>query len=126
MTPNIYRENLMDHYKNPRNLGLSSDFDIELQAKNPMCGDELTIQLKIEDNKIKSFSYGGDACAVAISSASILSEEIIGKSIEDAFNFSKGQLLDLIGVPLTTSRIKCATLSLEALKDAINEFKRKK
>ena len=87
-----------------------------------MCGDLIKIQLKIEDGKISNFRFDGDACAVATASASLLSEDLTNKSLQEALDFSKEELLELIGVELTTSRIKCATLALDTVKEAINTY----
>lgn len=120
----IYRQELMEYYKNPSNKGVVTDATIVKHGKNPMCGDELNISLKIEDNRIAQFMFEGDSCAVSTISASLLTDELTGKTLEEAARYSKEDLLELIGIPLTTSRVKCATLVLDTLQEALNEYKK--
>ncbi len=120
----IYREELMEHYKNPQNRGRLAAPSVTSVGKNAMCGDFLTLDLEIRDNKIVDVSYDGEACAVSIASASVLSEEILGKNLVEVKDFSKEKLLALLGVNLTTSRIKCATLILEALDSALEAYEK--
>lgn len=118
----IYREELMDIYKNPANRGHIPDPTVEVKEVNPMCGDELLLQLNISDNKITDAKFDGMACAISVVSASILTEELKGKTLKEAEKIDKQKLLDLIGITLTTSRVKCATLSLDALRNAIKKY----
>lgn len=112
----------MEHYKNPQNRGSMDDASDETVQKNPMCGDVITMQLKVADGKIKDIKFDGHACSVTIASSSVLTEEMKGKTVEEAKEFSKEKLLDLLGVELTTSRIKCATLPLEALHNLLEAY----
>lgn len=118
----IYREQLMEHYKNPQNKGMIDDPTLQTDKKNPMCGDMISLQVKIDDGKIKDIKFNANACAVTVASASILTEEVIGKTIDEVKSFTKERLLDLLGVELTTSRIKCAVLALEALQEMLEGF----
>ena len=93
-------------------------------GKNAMCGDSLFLDLKIQNNKIVGVGYDGEACAVSIASASVFSEEILGKDIAQAKEFNKEKLLEMLGVNLTTSRVKCATLILEALNSALDSYEK--
>lgn len=115
----MYRDDLMDIYKNPVNKGVLPDADAHSHKKNPMCGDELTLSLKIGDGKIIDAKFDGTACAVSVISASILTEHLKGKTLEEAYKITKDELLELIDLNLTTSRVKCATLVLDALKSAL-------
>ncbi len=119
---NLYREELMDIYRDPAHRGHLDDATTHFDGTNPMCGDAITLQLKIEDNKIKDVKFDGDACAVSIISSELMSEHIIGKTIEEAKALTKEDLLKLIGINLTTSRVKCATLALNALHGALEGF----
>ena len=121
----IYREQLMEHYKNPHNKGKLTNPTIEETGNNPLCGDEVGLQLIIEGGKITEASFQGDSCAVSTAAASMLTEEIKGKSLEEVKKFTKNDLLDLLGVELTTSRIQCAVLSLDVLKDLIDQYESK-
>lgn len=122
----IYREDIMEIYKHPSNRGSLADPTVTQYENNPFCGDELTLQLKITggngQEKIVDAKYEGTACAVAIVSASMLTDSIIGKSVAQAKALTKQDLLDLIGINLTTSRVKCATLILEALQKALAKY----
>lgn len=117
----LYREELMDVYKNSKSKGRLSDPTVEVSEKNPVCGDELILQLKIEGGKIVDAKFDGMACAVSVISSAYLLKNLIGKTIDEARNITRDQLLEMIGLNLTTSRVKCATLILEALKNAITK-----
>lgn len=119
---NIYREQLMEHYKNPRNFGTINSPTVKETKNNPFCGDVIEMQLKIEDGIIKEAAFSGSACAVSIASASMLTEEITGKTVDEANKVTKEELLEMVGVELTTSRVKCAVLALEALNLALKKY----
>ena len=112
----------MEHYKNPHNKGILDDATDETFKKNEMCGDMITMQLKVGDGKIVDIKFDGYGCAVSLAASSILTDELKGKSIVEAKKMSKDKLLKLIGVELTTSRIKCATLPLEALQGLLEAY----
>jgi len=119
---NIYREQLMEHYKNPRNRGRINDAQVEVTENNPLCGDVISMQLKVEDGVIENVVFDGSACAVTIAASSILTDALKGKSLREAKKMTKEELLELLGVELTTSRIKCASLPLEALQTLIRNY----
>lgn len=121
---NIYQEELMFHYKNPSNRGKLQGQSLETIANNPFCGDEIKMQLKIKNGIVEDVAYDGDACAVAIASSSILTDEIKGKLIEEVKKITKEDLLELIGVKLTTSRVKCAMLPLEAVESLLSKYEK--
>ena len=114
----------MEHYKHPQNKNRLASPSVTSVGKNAMCGDFLTLDIEIHNNKIVGIGYDGEACAVSIASASVLSEEILGKDLAEAKEFNKEKLLALLGVNLTTSRIKCATLILEALDSALDSYEK--
>lgn len=115
----LYQEDLMDLYKHPLHKGHIDDADAESNQKNSMCGDEIILQLKIDDGKIADAKFDGTACAVSIISSSLITDFIIGKTLEEAKQIDKDKLLEMIGLNLTTSRVKCATLVLNALQNAL-------
>jgi len=117
----IYRENIMDNYKEPRNFGKLHNFTIEYSDQNPLCGDKVHVYLKVEDGKVKDIKYESEGCAISIATASILSEAIKGKSIEDIKNLERDDILDMIGIKLTPMRVKCAMLSLVAIKKGLDK-----
>jgi nitrogen fixation NifU-like protein len=122
MDDNLYREELMEVYKNTKARGKLPDPSVEVFQKNSMCGDEIILQLKIEKGIIKDAKFDGAACAVSIIASNFMLEAIIGKTIEKAQKITKENLLEMIGVNLTTSRIKCATLVLGALQNALKKY----
>lgn len=116
MSDSIYREQLMEHYRDPQNRGKMDDPSTEATKNNPLCGDVISMQIKVDDGKIEDIKFDGSACAVSVASASSLTEAVKGKTIEEVKNLSKEDILDMLGVELTTSRIKCALLPLDTLK----------
>lgn len=118
---NIYQEKLLDNYKNPRNYGEMKAPTVTMELENISCGDCLKIQLLVENEIIKDIKFTGEGCAVAIGSASILTDYAMGKNIKEMLKYSLDDLLDLLGIELTISRLKCAGLGLETLQKAIKE-----
>lgn len=118
----IYREQLMEHYKHPQNRGKMEHPDVETTENNPLCGDVIDMQLRVKDGKIRDVKFDGSACAVSIAASSVLTEEVMGKTLEQAKRMSKDELIKLLGVQLTTSRVKCAALPLEALHNLIKQY----
>ncbi|NTU65186.1 MAG: SUF system NifU family Fe-S cluster assembly protein [Chloroflexi bacterium] len=112
----LYRDNIIDHYQNPRNYGTLEHPDISYEDSNPVCGDELRIDLQVKDGKVVDARFSGHGCSISQASASMLTEEIIGKSLEEVRQIDKQYLLDLLGIPLGPVRLKCALLSLKVLK----------
>jgi nitrogen fixation NifU-like protein len=123
---NLYRQQLMELYKNPQNKGKLQKPTVTVTGNNAICGDSVSIDLIVEENVIKDIKFEGPACAVSIASSSLLTEEVKGKSLDFVKNLKKEDVLDLLGVELTSSRIKCAILSLETIKEAVKEYESKK
>lgn len=116
MNDDIYQENILDHYKNPRNKGNIENATYKASDTNPFCGDKLEMSLKVKDNKIQDIKFDGVGCAISIASASILTEIIKGKDLQQVRNIAKQDLLNELGIELSAVRIKCALLSLKVLK----------
>jgi nitrogen fixation NifU-like protein len=114
----LYRELILEHSKHPHNFGTLEQPDISHEDHNPLCGDRVRIDLRVEDGVITDVRFQGRGCAISQASASLLTDEIKGMPVELAKSFSKDQLLDLIGIPLDKNpvRLKCALLSLKTLK----------
>ncbi len=116
----IYREWILEHYKNPQNFGEElPDATHSFEDGNPSCGDHLAVQLKIQNDRIEDIRFRGQGCAISIASASILSEHVKGKSLEEVRNLTKDEFLKLLGIPLSPIRLKCALLSFKVLKAAL-------
>ena len=121
----MYQENILDHYKVPHNFGKMENATVHHHEKNPLCGDDLDMFLVIDENKkivdVKVYPRG---CAISVASASMLSDEIKGKNIDEVKNMSKEQILEMLGMPISPVRLKCALLSLDTLKNSILIFEK--
>jgi nitrogen fixation NifU-like protein len=112
----MYRENILDHGMNPRNSGVLDSATIDHKATNPLCGDQLRLTLRIDDNNIiTEIGWEGQGCAVSQAAASMLGEEIIGKRVEEVRNLTPDDVYELLGIPISQNRVKCALLGLKAL-----------
>ena len=113
----MYREQIIDLYEYPLNQGRIESPDFSYEEDNPLCGDVIRIDVKLdEDRRVSDVKWSGDGCAISQASASLLTEEIRGKSLADVQAFSKDDLLELLGIQLSMTRVKCALLSLKVLK----------
>ena len=123
MSEDIYREIILDHYRNPRNKGRISDADVSFHDSNPLCGDEIDIHLKVEDNIVKDIKFEGRGCAISQASASMLTEMVMNKPLTSVKDLGKDDILENIGlVNLGPARIKCALLSLKVLEMGMVEY----
>ena len=119
----IYREIILDYYRNPRNYGKIQDPDISQRDSNPLCGDELEMHLNIKDDKVADVKFTGKGCAISQASASMLTELIMGKDFEYVKKLTKEDILDNLGLrDLGPARIKCALLSLKVLKSGLYSY----
>jgi nitrogen fixation protein NifU and related proteins len=121
----LYRQMILDHYRNPLNKGQLLSPDVVIDDANPLCGDTLEVYLKINNNALKDISFVGKGCALSIATASILSEHIKGESIDKIKNLSREDIYALIGIDVSPARNKCVMLSLSAIKKGIFEFESK-
>jgi len=117
MEDSIYREQIIDLYENPLNFGRVDPADFVYEEDNPLCGDVIEISVRLdEEQRVVDIKWQGQGCAISQASASLLTDEIKGKTIEEVKDFSKEQLLELLGIQLSMTRVKCALLSLKVLK----------
>jgi nitrogen fixation NifU-like protein len=117
LSDDIYREIILDHYRNPRNKGKLPDADVSIHDSNPLCGDEIDMHLKVDGDKVKDVKFEGRGCAISQASASMLTEMVMGKPLTSIRDLTKDDILENIGLTsLGPARIKCALLSLKVLK----------
>jgi nitrogen fixation NifU-like protein len=121
----LYREVILDHYKNPRGHGLIEDADAEAEGQNPLCGDEVSIYVAFADDgdTIDDVKFSGRGCAISQAATSMLTEMVKGRSATEVARLPRDELLDEIGIPLTPVRLKCALLGLSTLKLALHKAK---
>ena len=121
----MYQENILDHYKNPRNFGKIENATVHHHEKNPLCGDEISFYFIIDEhNVIKDVKFSGHGCAISQASASMLSETLKGKKLDEIENLTKEDILEMLGIPISPVRLKCALLSLDTVKNSILIFER--
>ena len=119
----LYREIIIEHYKNPYHKGQIENSDFAFEDENPLCGDHIHIDLVVdENNNVIDAKFDGQGCAISIASADLLMEKVIGQKIDDLKKLNKQDILDLLGIELSPVRLKCALLSLKVLKAAVYEL----
>jgi nitrogen fixation NifU-like protein len=121
----MYREVILDHYKNPRGHGIIEDADAQAEGVNPLCGDEVTISVAFEDDgeTIKDVMFEGRGCAISQASTSMLMDMVKGRKASEVAKMPKDELLEEVAIPLTPIRLKCALLGLGVLKVALHRAK---
>ena len=125
MVDDMYREVILDHYKNPRGHGVIEDADAHAEGLNPLCGDEVTIYVQFDEDgeTIDEVKFSGRGCAISQASTSMLMEMVQGRKADEIAVLPKEELLEEIGIPLTPIRLKCALLGLGVLKVALHRAK---
>jgi nitrogen fixation protein NifU and related proteins len=121
----MYREVILDHYKNPRSHGALDNADVSAEGMNPLCGDEVAISLAFDDDgdTIRDVRFEGRGCAISQAATSMLMEMVKGRKASEVAEMPKEELLDEVGIPLTPVRLKCAILGLGVLKLALHKAK---
>lgn len=116
MTDSIYREAILDHNKNPRNKGVLDPADYSYEDVNPLCGDEIRIDVRTDGEKVTAIRFSGRGCAISQAAASILTEMVDGRPLEEVKAIGREDVLEELGVPISPARMKCAMLGLKVLK----------
>lgn len=117
----MYKENIIDYYKHPRNKEELKDYTYKHRELNPICGDEIVLYLKVEKGKIKKATYTGKGCAISQASISMLTEKLKDMPVKEAKSLKKEDIFEMLGIPISFVRTKCALLSLKTLTKSIEE-----
>ena len=115
----FYRENILDHYRNPRNHGHLDAPTATAEGVNPLCGDELRVELEVDDGIVRDVRFNGRGCAISQAAASMISDVVKGKTVDEVAALGRDDVLEELGIPLTPIRLKCALLSVSVLKVAL-------
>ena len=120
----LYRDNLLDHYENPRHHGTLEHADISHEESNPLCGDKIRVDVKLsaDGTQIEEIAFSGDGCIISQASASMLMEDVAGKPIDAVQKMEREDMLAMVGAPLTAARVKCAMLGLKVLKTGLYQY----
>lgn len=117
----LYREIILEHWKNPQNYGIINEADIDVSDYNPLCGDEIRVTILLSQDKVSEILFVSDGCAISKASASLLTEKIRGMNKEDVKKITPDEVIENLEVPLTPSRTKCALLVYSALQKGLQE-----
>jgi nitrogen fixation NifU-like protein len=115
----LYRQDILDHSQNPRNFGTLDQPDISAEDSNPLCGDKIRMDLRVKDGTIEDVRFTGVGCSISRAAASMLTEEIKGKTLEEVRRIGREEILEMLGIELGPVRLKCALLALKTLKVGI-------
>ncbi len=119
----LYAENILDHYRHPRHKETLEGADVSHEEINVSCGDKVTVSLKLTDGTIADIGWQGEGCAISQAGISILTDELIGLSVDEVMKMKKQTVYELLGVPIGPRRFKCALLCLHAVKNAIHKLR---
>jgi nitrogen fixation NifU-like protein len=119
----IYAEDILSHYEHPHNKLRLKDFDASFSDENPLCGDTITIYIKVSNMKVSDISFGGDGCSISQSTASMLTDYVKGMLLEDVEKIDYDKIKELLGINLGPARMNCAMLPLKALHGAVKAYK---
>ena len=119
MIDTLYREEILEHYKDPQNFGRLTKFSSSAKLTNPFCGDDVEIFILIEKNKLTNISFTGIGCAISIASTSILTEYVKGKIVKELTSYTESDMLELLNIEVSQTRKKCALLGYSTLMDCL-------
>ena len=115
----LYRDQILEHYKRPHNFRRLENYDLDYEDTNPFCGDEQHVYIKLgDDGRVSDVSFEGQGCAISTAATSLLTDELIGKTREELLRMPKEEVLDLLGIEISATRMKCAMLGLKVVKSA--------
>jgi nitrogen fixation protein NifU and related proteins len=115
----LYREQILEHYKRPQNFGRLEEFDLEFEDNNPFCGDEQHVWIKLDQGgRVADVAFEGKGCAISTAATSMLTDEIEGMTADEVLALPKDFVLDLLGIDISATRMKCALLGLKIVKSA--------
>ena len=115
----LYRDQILEHYKRPHNFGALADPDLEFEDTNPFCGDEQRVTIRLgDDDRVAEVAFEGKGCAISTAATSLLTDELVGKTREEVLRLPKEFVLDLLGIEISATRMKCAMLGLKVVKSA--------
>ena len=117
----LYRDYILEHYRHPHNFGIIEAPDARYEGANPLCGDRITMMLGIRDGVVAEVAFTGRGCAISQASASLLTDEIKGKPVDEVAKLTAADVLDLLGIEISPARLKCALLSLDTVSHALEE-----
>ncbi len=121
----IYAENMIRHYEKPHNKGKLDNPSAKIHEDNPTCGDTIDVYLLISENKLKDVKFTGDGCSISLGSASMVTDYVKGKTLQEIKRMGKDELIEVIGINPGAGRMHCATLALKAIKEAIFKYESK-
>ena len=115
----LYRDQILEHYKRPHNFGVVESADLEYEDTNPFCGDEQHVTIKLDgDDKVSEIAFEGKGCAISTAATSLLTDELVGMSRDELLKLPKDFVLELLGIEISATRMKCAMLGLKIVKSA--------
>lgn len=121
----MYREHILDHYKHPRNFGVLDPADVDHEANNPLCGDQIRITFTVNDkHEVSDIKFSGRGCAISQASASLLTTRIKGKTLDDVKLITRDDIVQMLGIPVSPVRLKCALLSLAVTREGVELYEK--
>ncbi|HEX2022551.1 MAG TPA: SUF system NifU family Fe-S cluster assembly protein [Candidatus Thermoplasmatota archaeon] len=122
----MYREHILDHYKHPRNFGVLKDADVDHEANNPLCGDQIRITFKVNaKDEVSDVRFSGRGCAISQASASLLTTRVKGKPLADVKAITRDDIVAMLGIPVSPVRLKCALLSLAVIREGVEIWEKR-
>lgn len=118
----LYRDYILEHYRRPHNFGVIEEPSASYEGSNPLCGDRITMQIAVKDGVVEQIGFTGRGCAISQASASLLTDEVKGKPLEEVVGLGAADLLDLLGIEISPARLKCAMLSFDSLQHLLDEI----